>query len=306
MAKQQKAPRKRHSWSLRNKLLVILVLFSGMATLFSAVVSYYLATDRVKDISLRLATENTNAAGSAMAKKLESLHDLSNDLLHAEILAEIAKRPKGSLLNDGDTDRLETAVATQVIGTPQQDCTFEYGAIYAYSGMNGILYEFKTELQLVQTDCEQLYYDLRVPMEILEFSDPGSKAYADILHVLNAAINHMDCRIPGSNEFYDSIRSTREYLKNELYAKYAYNQDRTVICIGHTHIDGLVPVENSFMFATALHRVGVPCECHFFVHGEHGMSVCTKEVGSYSESVGAWVSLCRTWIEEQFGELIGC
>lgn len=109
--------------------------------------------------------------------------------------------------------------------------------LYAYSGMNGILYEFKTELQLVQTDCEQLYYDLRVPMEILEFSEPGSKAYADILHVLNDAINHMDCRVPGSNAFYDSVRTTREYLKKELYEKYAHDQDRTVICVGHTHID---------------------------------------------------------------------
>lgn len=76
--------------------------------------------------------------------------------------------------------------------------------------------------------------------------------------------------------------------------------------IWHTMEDGLVPVENSFLFATALHQAGVPCECHFFVHGEHGMSVCTKEVGSYSKSVGAWIPLCRTWIEEQFGELIGC
>lgn len=152
MAKQQKAPRKRHSWSLRNKLLVILVLFSGMATLFSAVVSYYLATDRVKDISLRLATQNTNAAGSAMAKKLESLHDLSNDLLHTEILAEIAKRPKGSLLNDGDTDRLEAAVATQVIGTPQQDCTFEYGAIYL---KNGITYKFGYSNQISFKNYEE-------------------------------------------------------------------------------------------------------------------------------------------------------
>ena len=76
--------------------------------------------------------------------------------------------------------------------------------------------------------------------------------------------------------------------------------------IWHTMEDALVPVENSFMFAGALHHAGVPCECHFFVHGKHGMSVCTEEVGSYSASVGAWVPLCKTWIEEQFGKLIGC
>lgn len=109
--------------------------------------------------------------------------------------------------------------------------------LYAYSGMNGILYEFKTELQLIQTDCEQLYYDLRVPMEILEFSEQGSKTYADVLRTLNEAINLMDCRIPGSKEFFASVRAAREYLKSELYSKYFKDQDTTVICVGHTHID---------------------------------------------------------------------
>ena len=66
-------------------------------------------------------------------------------------------------------------------------------ALYAYSGMNSEVYTFRAELQLVQTDCEGLYYDLRVPLEILEFSDPSSKTYADVLHILNEAVNCMDC-----------------------------------------------------------------------------------------------------------------
>lgn len=109
--------------------------------------------------------------------------------------------------------------------------------LYAYSGMMGLLYEFRTELQLVQPDCEQLSYDLRVPMEILEFSEPNSKAYADVLAILNAAINQLDCRVPGSPEFLASVRAARAYLKEELYEKYCTEQDATVICIGHTHID---------------------------------------------------------------------
>lgn len=109
--------------------------------------------------------------------------------------------------------------------------------LYAYSGMMGQLYEFRAELQLIQTDCEQLYYDLRVPMEILEFSEPNSKAYMDVLHALNEAVNRLDCRVPGSPEFFASVRAARAYLKEELYEKYSKEQDATVICIGHTHID---------------------------------------------------------------------
>ena len=109
--------------------------------------------------------------------------------------------------------------------------------LYAYSGMNGILYEFKTELQLIHTDCEQLYYDLRVPMEILEFSDPRSKTYADVLHILNETINQMDCRMPGSTAFFESVQAAQCYLNNVLYTQYCKEQDVSVICIGHTHID---------------------------------------------------------------------
>lgn len=109
--------------------------------------------------------------------------------------------------------------------------------LYAYSGMMGMLYEFHAELQLIQPDCEQLYYDLRVPMEILEFSEPNSKTYMDVLHVLNEAVNKLDCRVPGSPAFLASVRAARAYLKEELYEKYCKEQDATVICIGHTHID---------------------------------------------------------------------
>ena len=110
-------------------------------------------------------------------------------------------------------------------------------ALYAYSGMNADAYTFHAELQLVNTDCEKLYYDLLVPMEILEFSDPGNKTYADVLHILNEAVNRMDCRVPGSEEFFASVCSAGNYLQEALYKRYCTQQDVSVICIGHTHID---------------------------------------------------------------------
>ncbi|MDD6175457.1 MAG: hypothetical protein PUC59_06830, partial [Firmicutes bacterium] len=87
--------------------------------------------------------------------------------------------------------------------------------LYAYAGLDGTLSEFHAELQWVNPDCEQLYYDLRVPLEILEFSDPGSKTYADVLRMLNEAVNRMDCRVPGSEAFNASVRAASEYLRTE-------------------------------------------------------------------------------------------
>ncbi len=111
--------------------------------------------------------------------------------------------------------------------------------LYAYSGMNPDPTPslFLPELQLINPDCEKLYYDLRVPVEILEFSDPKSKAYADVLRILNEAVNRMDNLVPGSEDFHAGVRAATDYLKEALYDRYCTEQPETVICIGHTHID---------------------------------------------------------------------
>lgn len=73
----------------------------------------------------------------------------------------------------------------------------------------------------------------------------------------------------------------------------------------HTMNDPLVPVENSFLFAQAMHKHGVNCECHIFADGAHGMSTATREVGAQSAHIHSWVALCGQWLEEQFGPLGG-
>lgn len=73
----------------------------------------------------------------------------------------------------------------------------------------------------------------------------------------------------------------------------------------HTMEDAGVPVENSLMFLTALHRCGVPCEGHFFPYGPHGLSMCTAEVGSFDPWARQWMPLCRTWIHNTLGPLLG-
>ena len=73
----------------------------------------------------------------------------------------------------------------------------------------------------------------------------------------------------------------------------------------HTMDDEAVPVENSMLFAAALHKHGVPCECHLFRHGAHGLSVCTREVRQDSPAVRNWLQLCKDWISDQFGPIPG-
>lgn len=71
----------------------------------------------------------------------------------------------------------------------------------------------------------------------------------------------------------------------------------------HTATDRTVPVENSLLFATALHRNGIPMEMHIFPKGDHGIALGTEETAKpdhdYVEpQVQYWPELAANWIRE--------
>lgn len=73
------------------------------------------------------------------------------------------------------------------------------------------------------------------------------------------------------------------------------------VFLWHTAADTCVPVENSLAFAAALSRAKVPFELHILPKGEHGMSVCTREVGSYDPYNARWIGWSVEWLGRQFG-----
>jgi dipeptidyl aminopeptidase/acylaminoacyl peptidase len=62
----------------------------------------------------------------------------------------------------------------------------------------------------------------------------------------------------------------------------------------HTSDDQAVPVENSLLFATALHKCNVPCSLHIFPHGCHGLGLAKN----LKTSVSAWTIQCEHWLKE--------
>lgn len=69
----------------------------------------------------------------------------------------------------------------------------------------------------------------------------------------------------------------------------------------HTCEDGLVPVENSLLFVSALRRAGVPVEFHLFEKGVHGLSLARPHTDSvWSPTVQKecepWIDLLETWL----------
>lgn len=68
----------------------------------------------------------------------------------------------------------------------------------------------------------------------------------------------------------------------------------------HTATDTSVPVENSLKMAAALSRAKIPFELHVLPEGAHGMSVCTEEVGAFSEYNGRWIEWSIQWLNKLF------
>ncbi len=77
------------------------------------------------------------------------------------------------------------------------------------------------------------------------------------------------------------------------------------VFVWHTMEDGTVPVENTLMLLSTLHKAGVPCEAHLFERGVHGTSISTVEVDQPSRHRNHWVELAVEWLNDTFEFSVG-
>ena len=92
-------------------------------------------------------------------------------------------------------------------------------------------------LRRVHTDIEQLWYDIKVPLDTLEFLNSNSREYAQTLEHLYRAVSMLDLFEVGSEAFWKSVQQAQCYMTEAFYGNYCHAQPMTVLCVGHTHID---------------------------------------------------------------------
>lgn len=94
----------------------------------------------------------------------------------------------------------------------------------------------------------------------------------------------------------------------EIWKKYSLeNQvdiDTPPAFLWHTFEDKLVPVENSFLYAQALRKKGIPLEMHIYPNGPHGLD-CVSEgtfwkVPKYTRKY-PWIEQSIEWLYLTFG-----
>jgi len=81
-------------------------------------------------------------------------------------------------------------------------------------------------------------------------------------------------------------------LRESLSLETRVMRDTPPTFLWHTADDAGVPVENTLLFAAALHKNKVPFEVHIFPHGAHGLGLAASTPG-----VRQWPGLCAEWLK---------
>ena len=98
----------------------------------------------------------------------------------------------------------------------------------------------------------------------------------------------------------DLVSGNDEELRNLMMLDRHVTENAVPAFIWHTMTDGSVPVENSMDLIRAYRAAGVACEAHLFESGDHGLSMCTEEVGTPHPGARQWVDLATNWLNTRF------
>jgi acetyl esterase/lipase len=78
-----------------------------------------------------------------------------------------------------------------------------------------------------------------------------------------------------------------KHYSNELQI----NSETPPAFIVHSFDDNAVPVQNSIIYALALHKFNIPCELHLYQSGGHGYGL-----GKSTNTESTWPEACRKWL----------
>lgn len=154
--------------------------------------------------------------------------------------------PQGILYLNG---KMVCGIDTNHMETYLEESTEYEMYLYLYTAYADMPFNLTADVCAIDKETEELYYDILTPLEALYFYDSrtneyktllneNSTEYVQILSALERAADLLDLREPYGQDYYDGIKRSREYLKNEFYGKLCTTEGKPIVsCIGHTHID---------------------------------------------------------------------
>lgn len=169
-----------------------------------------------------------NFHGKTVVYRLETGREGQWDALNPQFLIYV----NGELIQGLDVNHRETELSACAL--PGETYSI---ALYAWSGTTDGLVELRSELAVLDSETEKLYYNIKVPLEVAALLDAEDQRRINILKYLDAAVNLLDLRKPFSGDYTRTIQKANEYLENEFYGDYCDQNEITALCVGHTHID---------------------------------------------------------------------
>lgn len=105
------------------------------------------------------------------------------------------------------------------------------------------------------------------------------------------------------DSFHGLLQERHDELAEAMSLEKRVTKETPPAFIWHTFEDGLVPVENSMLFASALRKQDIPFELHIYPNGAHGLSLSKEETKSCKYPMKEqpecqnWISMAGIWIQ---------
>ena len=110
--------------------------------------------------------------------------------------------------------------------------------LHAYAGMLADkLATLSGNLVVIDMASRELYWNLKVPVDVCKELEKEDKNRVDMITVLNEAVNLIDLRRPKSELYDESVKKANDFLNDKFYGELCGHEDVIATCVGHTHID---------------------------------------------------------------------
>lgn len=139
----------------------------------------------------------------------------------------------GSIVQGLDTNHREIIISKNAKAGESFRVDF-----HGYGGMNDNKSNFNVFLKAYDAVTEKLFYDIKVPLDVVKLLKQEDKRRIDILKHLLKSLELIDLRKPNSDNYYLSVNTAINYLSTNFYNKECGQvNEGKVVCLGHTHID---------------------------------------------------------------------
>lgn len=152
---------------------------------------------------------------------------------------QLLVRVNGSVVQALDTNHQDFPLSFHA--KPGEHFTLDFEAYAGREYDNRSFRELPLRFELTaychDTVSEQLYYDLFAARKAAELYPEADYRRIQIENYLTHALNLLDCRVPSSEAYFESVKAASAYMHQEFYERFCGQENVIANCVGHTHID---------------------------------------------------------------------